>query len=102
MFSQRMILFVNFWGGGLRRVFVGAHGLSLVATSWAAHIAVHRLLMQRRAWALGHSGSRVVWHGLGCSEHVRSSRTSDRTCVPCIDRRILTHWTTQDVPVKFL
>ena len=36
MFSQRMILFVNFWGGGLRRVFVGAHGLSLVATSWAA------------------------------------------------------------------
>ena len=29
---------------------------------------------------------------------MRSSRTSDQTCVPCIGRRILHHWTTRDVP----
>ena len=30
--------------------------------------------------------------------HVGSSRAGDRTCVPCIGRRILTHCTTREVP----
>ena len=30
--------------------------------------------------------------------HVGSSRTRDRTCVPCIGRRILNQWTTREVP----
>ena len=33
-----------------------------------------------------------VWLPRG---HVGSSRTRDRTCIPCIGRRILSHWTTR-------
>ena len=29
-----------------------------------------------------------------------SSLTRDRTCVPCIGRRILNHWTTREVPTQ--
>ena len=28
-----------------------------------------------------------------------SSLTGDRTCVPCIGRQILSHWTTREVPL---
>ena len=31
-----------------------------------------------------------------------SSPTRDRTCVPCIGRRILNHWTTREVPAEAL
>ena len=30
--------------------------------------------------------------------HVGSSRTRDRTCVPCVGRRVLNHCTTREVP----
>ena len=34
--------------------------------------------------------------------HVESSPTRDQTCVPCIGRRILNHWTTREVlPANF-
>ena len=36
--------------------------------------------------------------GLVALWHVGSSRTRDRTCVPCIGRQILNHWTTREVP----
>ena len=101
-FPKEWYCLLTFGVGGYAGSSLAHTGFLWLQRAGLLFIAVHRLLMQRRAWALGHSGSRVVWHGLGCSEHVRSSRTSDRTCVPCIDRRILTHWTTQDVPVKFL
>ena len=47
-------------------------------------------------------GSRVLaqqlWRsGFSCPRHVRRSWTRDRTCVPCISRRILIHWTTEEV-----
>ena len=46
------------------------------------------------ARALGRTGfSSCSSRGLHAPRHVESSRTRDRTCVPCIDRRILNHWT---------
>ena len=57
-----------------------------------------------RARAVGHVGSVVAVHGLSCSTglvappHVGSSRTRDRSDVPCITRRILNHWTTREAP----
>ena len=61
------------------------------------------------AWGLGEWASAVVSQGstlgsvtLWCADsialqHVESSQTRNRTRVPCIDRRILNHWTTRDV-----
>ena len=44
-------------------------------------------------------GTQQLWHtGLDVPHHVESSRTRDRTCVPCIGRWILYHWTTREVP----
>ena len=40
-----------------------------------------------------------LWHtGLIALHHVGSSRTRDRTHVPCIGRWILNHWTTREAP----
>ena len=40
-----------------------------------------------------------MWHaGLVAPRYVGSSRTRERTCVPCIGRRILNHCTTKEVP----
>ena len=36
--------------------------------------------------------------GLVTPEHVDSSQTRDRTCVPCIGRQILSHWTARKAP----
>ena len=36
--------------------------------------------------------------GLVAPWHKGSSGTRDQTCVPCIDRQILNHWTTRDIP----
>ena len=47
--------------------------------------------------------SLVADRGLqGARAHVRASGTRDRTCVPCIGRRILNHWPTREVPEDFL
>ena len=50
-----------------------------------------------RAWA-----SVVAARGLSCSVACGSSLTRDWTCVPCIGRQILNHWTTRDVPISVL
>ena len=40
-----------------------------------------------------------VPHGI----HDFSSPTRDQTCIPCIGRQILNHWTTREVPfITFL
>ena len=42
-----------------------------------------------------------MWYtGLVALQHVGSSRTRARTCVPCIGRRILSHCTTREVPTS--
>ena len=39
--------------------------------------------------------------GLIALRHVGSSWARDRTCVPCIARWILNHWTTREAPIIF-
>ena len=52
---------------------------------------------------VGGTGSRVhglqqSWHtGLVALQQLASPLTRDRTCVSCIGRRILNHWTTRKV-----
>ena len=50
-----------------------------------------------RAWA-----SVVAVCGLSCSVACGSSLTRDQTCVLCIGRQILNHWTTREVPISVL
>ena len=47
---------------------------------------------------LWRSGSAVGALGLSCPQHVGSSQTRERTCVPCIGKWILNHWTTRERP----
>ena len=62
-------------------------------------IAVRRLLSHCGGFfCCGPQGSRlwasvVVMHGLSCPRHMESSWTGERTCVPCICRWTLNHWT---------
>ena len=68
-------------------------GCSLVAVyelliAVASLVTEHQLRMQ---------ASVVTVHGLTCPKHVESSRTRDRTHIPCIGRWILNHWTARVV-----
>ena len=48
------------------------------------------------------SGLQSWWHvGLVALRHVGSSWARDRTCVPCIARCIVNHWTTREAPIFF-
>ena len=95
-------IFFFFW---LRWVFVAARELSLVAVSggysslWCASFSLWWLLLLRS------TGSRVqaqqLWRtGLAAPQHVGSSRTRDRTRVPCTGKQILNHCTTREVPAQ--
>ena len=52
-----------------------------------------------RAWALecGLSSCGTLVSVVITSQHVESSRIKDGTCVLCIGRQILNHWTTREV-----
>ena len=71
-------------------------GLSLVAASggysslWCSGFSLRWILLLRS------TGSRRA--GAVAPRHVGSSWTRDRTCVPCIGRRILNHCATRAVP----
>ena len=58
---------------------------------------VRGLLIVCRAQALGTQVQELWFTGLVATWHVGSSRTRDGTCVPCIGRQILNHWTTREV-----
>ena len=60
-----------------------------------ASLAVERGLQVHSLQQLRHVGSVVVVHGLSCLQRVESSRTRDRTHIPCIGRQVLNHWTTR-------
>ena len=80
----------NFW---LRWVFTAAHRLSPVAASgatlylWCAGFSLQWLPL---LGSCGTTGSVAPWH-------VESSRTRDRTHVPCIGRQTIIHSTTRQV-----
>ena len=92
--------FIYFWQ---HWVFVAAHGLSLVAEGRGYSPVV----VQGFSWwwllLLQSTGSRA--HGLQwfchmwlvAPQHVESSRTGNRTHVPCTGRLILIHCSTREV-----
>ena len=111
-FFNKFILCIYFW---LRWVFVAACGLSLVAVSHGYSSLRCTGFSLQWLLSLRSTGSRCagfsscstwaqqLWRmGLVTPRHVGSSRTRDRTCVPCIGRRILNHCTTREVPTLFL
>ena len=86
-------------------------GATLRCSAWASHcggfsVAEHGF-QARRLQQLQHVGSVVAACGLQqlwrtdlvALRHVGSSQTRDRTHVPCIDRRILNHCITKEVPI---
>ena len=94
-------------------VFIAACGLSLVAMSrnysslQCMGVSLWWLLL------LQSTGSRCMgfcncgaWAqllrciNLVALRHVGSSWTRDQTCVPCIGRQILNHWTIREVPLS--
>ena len=98
---------------------VAACGLSLVAArggysplQCAVFIAVASLVVEHGLWACGlrscssraleqSLGSVVVGMGLVAAGHVGSSRTRDRTCVPCIGSLILIHSASGEAPEMY-
>ena len=61
-------------------------------------VVVHGLLMQCLLLLQSMGCSMQYQHlGLVAPKHVESSRTRDRTCVPCISRWMLNHWLTRQV-----
>ena len=74
-------------------ILVAMHKLSLVAACRLL-IEVASLIAEPRLWSTGS----VVWcMGSIAPWHVKSSQARDKTCVPCIGRRILNHWTSREV-----
>ena len=64
-------------------------GLSLVAASGS--------YLCCGAWSLGIWASAVVAHSLIAPQNTESSQTRDLTCVACIGRWTLNHWTHSEV-----
>ena len=83
------------------RVFAAARGLSLVAASGGySPAALCRLLPCSgfsccRARALGARTQQLQCEGSAASQHLEFFQIREGTCVPCIGRWILNHWTTR-------
>ena len=73
----------------------GEQGLLPSFGAWASHCSG---LSRCGVWALGTWASVVVAHRWVSSRPVGSSWIRDRTCVSCIGRWILYHWTTREAP----
>ena len=85
---------MNFW---LCRVFVAAHGLSLVVVS-RDYFPLWWLLS---LWSAGSGALRLQQLSSTVSvalQHTGSSWTRDQKHVPCIDRQVLNHWITREIP----
>ena len=71
----------------------------------AEHARLHAgFLWLRRAGLLSRSsGAQYLWcMSSPALQHVGSSGARNRTCVPCLGRRILNHWTTREAPPMVL
>ena len=91
--------FIHFW---LHWVFIASHGLSLITVSPGCSLVGELRLPMTVAFLVAEhrlqsTGSAVVGLGLAASWHVSSSQTRERTCVPCLGRGILNHWTTREI-----
>ena len=74
------------------------HGLSLAAASRGYSLVVVKGLLLWHMVSRGHRLQQLNCKGLAALWHVRSSQTRDGMHVPYIDRKILNHWTTPEVP----
>ena len=79
-------------------------GLLFIAVPWLLIAMASRCRATRAPGAKGCVGCGTqapsLQHtGLVALQHVESFWTRDRTCVPCIGRQILNHWTTRGVPI---
>ena len=83
--------------------------LSLPCSVWTSfHWRQAGATLHCNVWALGVKSfssyglqAQSLWcTGLVAPQHVESSRSRDRTHVPCVGRRILIHCTTKEVPSK--
>ena len=74
--------------------------LLLLQSTGSRRVAEHRL-QARELQYLWHADSVVVVHGLSCSAACGIFRVRDRTCVPCIGRRILNHCSTREAVFLF-
>ena len=77
--------------------------LSLHCVKWAC-VAEHRLSVAAE-WGLSCPMVAKSWTRLSAHTHMwdLSFQTRDQTCIPCIGRQILKHWTTREVlPINFL
>ena len=78
-----------FW---LHWVFVAAHGLSLVVVSSGYSLVVVLGLLSAVASLVVEHGLQYFWNtDLVALWYVESSRTRDRTHVPCLAKRIRNH-----------
>ena len=78
-----------------RLSLVAARGATLGCGAWASHCHGFSCCRVR---ALGTQAQWLHCTGLVARRHVQSSWTRNRTCIPCIGRWILIHWTTRGVP----
>ena len=73
----------------------------LFAAMCGLPIAVASLAVEHRCPGLSSccmQGQKLWLSGLVAPRHMESSQTRDRTCVPCIGRQILFHYTAREVP----
>ena len=69
----------------------------ITASGGYSLVGVRKLLIVVTS-PVGEHGLQQLWHpGLAASQHVGSSRTRDRTCIPCISRQTLNHRATREV-----
>ena len=79
-------------------LFVVVCGLLIAVASLVVEHGLQACELQQ-LWLEGSRAQAQQWYmGLVALWHVGSSRTRDRTHVPCIGRWILNHWTTREVP----
>ena len=82
--------------------FVAVHGLSLVVLSGGSSPAVVLRPLTAVAWCSTQAQAlraQSLWNPvLVAPRHVESSRTRNRTCVPCVGRQVLFHCASREVP----
>ena len=92
-------LFIYFW---LCWVFIAGQAFSSCSDQGPFFVAIRglfiaaSLVMEHGLQWFQHVGSEVVAHGLSFPEACGISWTRDQTCVACISRQILNHWTTRE------
>ena len=97
--SSSQVLFIIYLS--LCWVFIAASGVSLIAQSSSQcgglSLPWFSLLLPSTGPRALTSWLWLVGLGLAVPQHVGSLQIRDGACVPCIDWRVLNHWTTREV-----